>query len=137
MKHAQHFFINCEWVAPSTDATMDVIDPSTEEVTETIALGAQADTDAAVAAAKAAFPAWAATPLAERVKLMERVREIYIARADEMADAISREMGAPQQLAKVNQVGAGTWHMDGFLEALHEIDFEAPLASSPKERTLL
>jgi len=137
MKHAQHFFINGEWVAPSTDATMDVIDPSTEEVTETIALGAQADTDAAVAAAKAAFPAWAATPLAERVKLMERVREIYIARADEMADAISREMGAPQQLAKVNQVGAGTWHMDGFLEALPEIDFEAPLASSPKERTLL
>ena len=137
MKHAQHFFINGEWVAPSTDATMDVIDPSTEEVTETIALGAQADTDAAVAAAKAAFPAWAATPLAERVKLMERVREIYIARADEMADAISREMCAPQQLAKVNQVGAGTWHMDGFLEALPEIDFEAPLASSPKERTLL
>ena len=64
MKHAQHFFINGGWVAPSTDATMDVIDPSTEEVTETIALGAQADTDAAVAAAKAAFPAWAATPLA-------------------------------------------------------------------------
>jgi aldehyde dehydrogenase (NAD+) len=116
---------------------MDVIDPSTEEVTETIALGAQADTDAAVAAAKAAFPAWAATPVADRIKLIERLREVYLARAPEMAEAIRREMGSPQEFARNNQVGAGTWHLDGYLEAMPDLPFESPLPSSPKERILL
>jgi aldehyde dehydrogenase (NAD+) len=133
MKHAQHFFINGAWVAPSTDRRMDVIDPSTEEVTETIALGAQADTDAAVAAARAAFPAWAATPMAQRVALIERLLVIYNRRADEMAQAMSREMGAPMAWSRAQQVGAGSWHMEGFLEAAERFEAEAPLPSSPKE----
>jgi aldehyde dehydrogenase (NAD+) len=66
MIEKREFYINGEWVAPTTPNDCAVINPSTEEPCAVISLGGQADTDKAVAAAKAAFPAWAATAPAER-----------------------------------------------------------------------
>jgi aldehyde dehydrogenase (NAD+) len=114
---------------------MDVINPSTEEVCATIAIGDQADTDAAVAAAKAAFPSWSQTDKADRVALLQKFRDIYVSRAEDMAQAISTEMGAPQQLARAQQIGAGTWHIDGFLKAFDGFEFEK--MHTPTEATLL
>ncbi|WP_240493794.1 aldehyde dehydrogenase family protein, partial [Paracoccus sp. SM22M-07] len=68
----------------------------------------QADTDAAVAAAKRAFPAWSATPPAERLAKVEKILEIYQKRAGDMAWAISHEMGAPAEMSLNNQVASGT-----------------------------
>ena len=120
----REFYIDGKWVAPAQARDFDVIDPSTEEVTAVISLGDQADTDAAVAAAKAAFPSWSQTPLAERVNLIKKFLEIYKARAQEMADAMTCEMGAPKDWSLSEQVGAGTWHTEGFLEALETFEFE-------------
>ena len=133
--NTQEFYINGQWVAPNTAATMDVINPSTEEVCATIAIGDQADTDAAVAAAKAAFPSWSQTDKANRVALLQKFRDIYVSRAEDMAQAISTEMGAPQQLARAQQIGAGTWHIDGFLKAFDGFEFEK--MHTPTEATLL
>jgi aldehyde dehydrogenase (NAD+) len=133
--NTQKFYINGQWVAPNSAATMDVINPSTEEVCATIAIGNQADTDAAVAAAKAAFPGWSQTDKADRVALLQKFRDIYVSRAEDMAQAISTEMGAPQQLARVQQIGAGTWHIDGFLKAFDGFEFEK--MHTPTEATLL
>jgi len=133
--NTQEFYINGQWVAPNSAATMDVINPSTEEVCATIAIGNQADTDAAVAAAKAAFPGWSQTNKADRVALLQKFRDIYVSRAEDMAQAISTEMGAPQQLARVQQIGAGTWHIDGFLKAFDGFEFEKMHTST--EATLL
>ena len=133
--NTREFYINGQWVAPNSAATMDVINPSTEEVCATIAIGDQADTDAAVAAAKAAFPAWSQTDKADRVALLQKFRDIYVSRAEDMAQAISTEMGAPQQLARVQQIGAGTWHIDGFLKAFDGFEFEK--MHTPTEATLL
>ena len=133
--NTQEFYINGQWVAPNSAATMDVINPSTEEVCATIAIGDQADTDAAVAAAKAAFPGWSQTDKADRVALLQKFRDIYVSRAEDMAQAISTEMGAPQQLARVQQIGAGTWHIDGFLKAFDGFEFEK--MHTPTEATLL
>ena len=133
--NTQEFYINGQWVAPNSAATMDVINPSTEEVCATIAIGNQADTDAAVAAAKAAFPGWSQTDKADRVALLQKFRDIYVSRAEDMAQAISTEMGAPQQLARVQQIGAGTWHIDGFLKAFDGFEFEK--MHTPTEATLL
>ena len=91
----REFYINGAWVAPASPRDCAVIDPSTEEAVATISLGDQADTDAAVAAAKAAFPAWAATPPAERRAAVVRILEQYEARKEELARAISLEMGSP------------------------------------------
>lgn len=127
MQDARNFYINGAWTAPHTPRDAPVLNPSTEQAIATISLGDKADTDAAVAAAKAAFPAWAATSKEERIAALERLLEIYKARAEEMAQAISQEMGAPIALARTAQVGAGAGHLKNMIETLKAYEFERPL----------
>ena len=134
MIEKRQFYINGQWVSPAAARDFDVIDPATEEVCAVISLGDQTDTDAAVAAAKAAFPTWAETPLEERVALIRRLGEIYKERRDEMGEAIRMEMGAPTDLARNNQWGAGSWHLDGFLDALETFEFEKPYKGADRMR---
>ena len=61
MSHDLQFYIDGAWVDPIAPKTLDVIDPSTEEAFAKIAMGSAADVDRAVAAAKAAFPAFSRT----------------------------------------------------------------------------
>jgi len=130
MKNEKNFYINGAWVAPSQPDTLDVINPSTEEVCATISLGAEADTNAAVAAARASFDSWSQTTKAERLDLLKVLSEVYNDRAEEMAQAISLEMGAPQDLARAQQVGAGSWHLGGFLKALETFKFDRMLTET-------
>ncbi len=137
MQNAKNFYIDGKWVAPAKARDLAVIDPSTEEICETISLGDQADTDAAVAAAKRAFESWGWSDPAERIALAEKLLEIYNARAEEMAQAISLEMGAPQDLARAQQVGAGSWHLEGFIRAAKDFVWDHPLGDwAPNERTV-
>jgi len=122
----RQFYINGAWVDPVVPNDHPVIDPSNEEVCAIISLGSAADTDAAVAAAKAAFPAWAATPPSERKALVERILEQFVKRRQEMAEAISVEMGAPMRLAYGAQAGALEWHLRNFLTAVDEIQWLKP-----------
>ena len=128
MIEKRQFYINGAWVNPASPRDHNVIDPSTEEVCAVISLGDQADTDAAVAAAKAAWPAWAATPAEERIALVEKLLEVYMSRSEEMAQAISTEMGAPIDLARTAQVGAGMSHIKNFLRAAKGFDYNKPLS---------
>ena len=121
------FYINGAWVQPAAPRDLEVIDPSTEEAVAVISLGDQADTDAAVAAAKAAFPAWSATPPAERLAHVERILEVYKRRAPDMAAAITAEMGAPQDMALGDQTGAGEFHIQTFIDAFRDFEFIRPL----------
>ncbi len=131
------FYIDGAWVAPAAACDHDVIDPSTEEVCAVISLGGQADTDAAVAAARRAFDGWSRTPVSTRLELLEKLAELYAARAADMARAISAEMGAPIDLATAAQVGAGAFHLGGFIKALRDFDFQSPLGpQSPSEMIL-
>ena len=101
------FYIDGAWVEPAQASDLEVIDPSNEEPFAVISLGAQADTDRAVAAAKAAFPAWAATPPAERLAHVERILKIYQKRSNDIGDAITSEMGAPTSMSREDQAGSG------------------------------
>jgi len=135
MLEKRDFYINGNWVAPKAGTDCDVIDPSTEEKCAVISLGGQADTDAAVAAAKAAFPAWSATPKAARIAVVERILEVYNARADDMSKAISLEMGAPIDLATQQQTPCGPWHIENALTAARNFEFERPLGDhAPNDR---
>ncbi|MEM9318609.1 MAG: aldehyde dehydrogenase family protein [Pseudomonadota bacterium] len=137
MPDTTQFYINGAWVDPQDGQPCDVIDPSTEEPCATISLGGAADTDAAVAAARAAFDGWAATDPAERIAALERVAAAYQARAKDMAQAISTEMGAPIDMARDQQVGAGSWHFDGVLAAARGFAWDHPLGEhAPGERIL-
>ncbi|PRX37412.1 aldehyde dehydrogenase (NAD+) [Meinhardsimonia xiamenensis] len=137
MLDRRKFYINGEWVDPSAPNEFEVIDPSTEEPCAVIALGGQADTDAAVAAARAAFEGWMFTPREERVALVRKLLDIYEARAEEMAQAISMEMGAPIDFSRSQQVTAGSWHIRNFLKAYEGFEHERPLGPhAPEDRIL-
>jgi len=118
-----NFFIDGEWVAPMVQASLDVIDPSTEEAYTKIAVGSKADVDKAVAAAKAAFPAFSQTNKAERLKLLTRILEIYNERYEDIAQALSLEMGAPITWAREAQVWAGRAHLEATIKALADYEF--------------
>ncbi len=135
MPSSKQFYINGEWVAPLKAHDHPVIDPSTEQPFATISLGSAEDCDRAVAAAKAAFPAWAATPPAERRALVVRILEQYEKRKEEMAQAISQEMGAPIDLAREQQAPCLPWHLTNFLTAFDQIEWIRPLGPhAPNDR---
>ncbi len=137
MLDARKHYINGQWVASIDGRDMAVENPSTEEPIATISLGGIADVNAAVAAAKAAFPAWAATPPEERIAALERLMTAYKARASEMAQAISAEMGAPIALAQTAQVGAGSGHLKGAIRAAKAFAFKRPLGDQAPGEMIL
>lgn len=135
MADNKQFYINGAWVNPAVANDFDVINPSNEEPCATISLGGQADTDAAVAAAKAAFPSWSQTSKADRLALLNKLLEVYKSRAEEMAQAMSMEMGAPIDMSRANQTGAGSWHLEGFIKAFEGFEFDRDYTAT--EKTLL
>ncbi|MDE3029641.1 MAG: aldehyde dehydrogenase family protein, partial [Paracoccaceae bacterium] len=138
MSHEREFYINGAWVVPISARTCEVIDPSTEEVCATIALGDRADTDAAVAAAKAAFEGWSRTRPEERLAYVEKILTIYERRSEDMSRAISLEMGAPIDMARRSQTTSGTWHISNFITAFKSMEWIRPLGShAPNDRIAL
>ncbi|MEI9928044.1 MAG: aldehyde dehydrogenase family protein [Sphingomonas sp.] len=123
-------YIDGQWVASEGGTRHAVINPATEAAVSEITLGSQADVDKAVAAARRAFESWSRTSVDERVALIERVLDEYKARADDMAEAISLEMGAPLSLAKTAQVGTGIGHLMAAARALKAFEFEETIGNS-------
>jgi aldehyde dehydrogenase (NAD+) len=124
MPHEQQFYIDGDWVDPIAPRLLDVIDPSTEEPFTQIAVGSAADVDRAVAAARAAFPAYSRTSRAERLDLLRAVLAEYRKRYDDIAAAISKEMGAPLNFAKSDQAWTGSAHLERMIEVLQSYAFE-------------
>ncbi len=118
------FYIDGAWVDPVERRILDVINPATEQPVARISLGGAADVDRAVKAARAAFPAYSRTPKAERIALLERIVEAYKARYDDIAKAISQEMGAPTTLASKAQAATGIGHLKQMIAVLSEYEFE-------------
>jgi aldehyde dehydrogenase (NAD+) len=130
MKDLRQFYINGQWVDPVQARDLAVENPSTEELVATISLGAAADVDAAVAAAKAAFPAYSKVSIEERIALMEKLLQIYKDRYDEMAVAISVEMGAPISFATAAQADCGRGHINAAIESLKQFEFERQVGNT-------
>ena len=138
MIELRQFYVGGRWQPAHSTAGQALIDASTEEPFGLVALADDRDTDAAIAAARAAFPSWSATDPATRMALVERIREIHLERTDDMARAISQEMGAPIDLARNAQAAAGPRHMANFLEAMRDFQFVQPLGShAPNDRILM
>lgn len=117
------FFIGGAWVDPVEPALLDVIDPSTEEAFTTISIGSRSDVDRAVAAAKRAFATFSVTDRAERLALLERILIAYNERFEDIAQAVSREMGAPLSFARESQAWAGRAHLEATIAAFKTFEF--------------
>jgi aldehyde dehydrogenase (NAD+) len=125
------FYIDGKWVDPAIPRDCDVIDPSTEEACAVISLGSEADTNAAVAAARRALPGWAETTLETRIAFVEKVLEIYKRRIQEVADVIMMEMGAPRDWALKEQAQAGIDNIQDALDSVRKIEFSHPIGTTP------
>ena len=118
-------YIDGAWVAPATStATIDAINPATEEVCAVVALCGPDDVERAVQAARAAFDGYAALALDERIALTEKLIAIFERRYDEMVTAISTEMGAPYDLSHDAQAESGPGHLRATIRAAREMAWE-------------
>ncbi|MEJ6576132.1 MAG: aldehyde dehydrogenase family protein [Emcibacteraceae bacterium] len=124
MQNNLKFYINGEWVNPTTPNQFDVINPATEEAFTQISLGSKEDVDKAVSAAKEAFPSYSKWSVEARADLLQRVLDLYKIRHDEIAKAISLEMGAPIRMSKADQAAVGSSHFQSALDALKNFTFE-------------
>ena len=123
MSNNRKFYIDGAWVEPAEPRLIDVVDPSTEEVFTQIAVGAAADVDRAVAAAKHAFGAFSITKVADRRELLANISREYAKRYSDIADAVSLEMGAPLAFAHAAQAWIGGAHIDEMVRLLGEYRF--------------
>ena len=124
MQEHLKFYIDGEWVDPATPATLDVINPTTEAPFATISMGSATDVEKAVAAAKTAFESFSKTSVQERMELLGAILGEYTKRYDEIAAAISTEMGAPIWLSKAAQAATGQAHFATTLELLKTYAWE-------------
>ncbi|MGB2217567.1 MAG: aldehyde dehydrogenase family protein [Porticoccaceae bacterium] len=130
MKDLRKFYINGQWVDPLVSNDLAVENPATEESIATISLGAAADVNAAIAAAKAAFPSYSQVSVEQRIALMENLLKIYMDRYEEMAVAISMEMGAPISFASAAQADTGRGHISAAIDALKQFEFERQVGNT-------
>jgi aldehyde dehydrogenase (NAD+) len=123
MRDLREFYIDGAWVEPARRNDFPVVNPATEEQVATITLGGAADLDRAVDAARRAFPAFSRTTVAERQALLGRFVEVYRRRFDDVAEAISTELGAPLAFARRSQTKLGIGHMATMQELLGHYPF--------------
>ena len=126
MRDCLKFYIDGAWVEPAEPHALDVINPATEAVAGRISLGGAADVDRAAVAARRAFDAWSQTSREHRLALLERIAEEYRRRQDDIAEAVSEELGAPARLARQAQVPSGLGHIEAAITVLRDFPFEEP-----------
>jgi aldehyde dehydrogenase (NAD+) len=130
MYEFKRFYIDGAWVSPPGRRELAVINPATEQEIGKIMLGAAEDVDVAVKAARAAFETYSETSREERMALLERIIAVYKKRMQDVALAISDEMGAPMKFALNSQAGSGLGHFMATLSALKEFEFEERLGTT-------
>lgn len=120
MSNFTKFYIGGQWVEPAGRRRLPVENPATEKTVAEITLGTPADVDAAVAAARHAFPTYSKLPVAERIRLFERLLAILSRRRAEIAEITSLEMGAPITFAIEAQTASCIAHAEAIITVLQD-----------------
>jgi len=128
------FYINGAWSAPAVPASLPVVNPATEEVVAQVARGSAADVDRAVAAARAAFAGWSATPAESRAKVLGKIYELILERKEQLAQAVSLEMGAAISFARAMQVPLAAEHVRVARDLLSSYRFQTVKDGTAIER---
>jgi aldehyde dehydrogenase (NAD+) len=114
----ERHYVGGSWVAPLGTGMMPIMNPATDSRIGTLALGSAADVDRAAQAAVDAFEEFGRWSKSDRLALLRRIRALTEARREDLAQAITAEMGAPITMARASQAEAGIGHADGFIAAL-------------------
>lgn len=124
MHNSTKFFIDGKWVDPIAGALHDVINPATEEVIGQISLGTEKDVDAAVKAARRAFESFSQTTKAQKIDLFRSILRVFERREDELAEAMTNEMGSPIWFSKQVQTSTPYAHFVHLIEVLDSYQHE-------------
>ena len=124
MNNNQKFYINGKWVNPISKDILDVTNPANEDIIAQISLGNKEDLDVAVNAAKKSFNSWSTSSVDLRIELLNKLKDIYQSRFDEMTKAIILEMGCPHNFASEVQTQSGLDHINDFIDRLKNFKFE-------------
>jgi aldehyde dehydrogenase (NAD+) len=124
MREYLKFYVDGKWVDPLRPNTFDVENPATEQVSGKISLGSAADVDVAVNAARRAFASWSQSTREQRLDLLQAILAEYQNRADDLAEAVTEEIGAPPSLAAGPQVFLGIAHLTTAIDVLKNFTFE-------------
>ena len=116
-------YIDGGWTPVSGKEMLPVVDPTSGETVAEVAAGTAADLDQAVAAARAAFPAFAASPVADRIALLERIHALILERAEPLARTLTLEMGAAISHARAAHVPLAAAHVRAAIDVLRNYDF--------------
>jgi aldehyde dehydrogenase (NAD+) len=130
MNNNAKFYIDGAWVNPTVAKPFGLISPATEEVIGEISMGSSADIDRAVVAAKAAFPKFSLTSRQERLALFDRIIAAFESRFEDMAAAITEEMGSPLLFSKKVQVPTPLEHFKELHRVLETYEFEYMMGST-------
>ncbi len=122
MQNLNKYYIDGAWVTPSSTREFPVMNPATEQQIGVITLGNEDDVNRAVAAAKAAFETYSRTTKEERLALLEKLLEVTKARMEELAQAMTAEMGAPITMSRSPQADSAVEHLQDFIKALKSLD---------------
>ncbi|WP_144098277.1 aldehyde dehydrogenase family protein [Croceicoccus sediminis] len=118
------FYIDGEWVAPAAPGKVQpVISPVSEEQIGTVSMGGTEDVERAVSAARRAFPTFSATSPEERAQMLQKVLALLEERAEDFAQAITREMGSAIAFSRAGQVPFGIAHVRAAIEVLADFPF--------------
>jgi aldehyde dehydrogenase (NAD+) len=123
-------FIGGEWVAPSSDEAIEVVNSTTEEVMGTIPACSATDADRAVAAARGAFDAWSQSPREERAGYLAAIAAGLGERSEEIAATITQELGMPLKLSQMIQVGLPTSQFAAMPGLIEEVAWEEQIGNS-------
>ena len=124
--HHNKFYIAGKWVEPQSEDRWPLVNPATEQVVAHIPMASEADVNAAVAAAKAAFPSYSQTTVSQRIQWFKRLLDIYRANADAITDAMIMEIGCPRSFTHEVQTPCGDGHIEVMIEVLESFQFEHP-----------
>ena len=125
MREYLKFYIDGQWVDPIEPKTLDVDNPTTEQVSGKIAIGSAADVDKAVKAASKAFATWSQTSREERLDLLQAIHgRVSEACPADLGEAVTEEMGAPASLGAGPQVYLGLGHLATAIDVLKNFEFE-------------
>jgi len=116
-------YIDGDWLPLSGNEMLPVVDPATEAIIAEVAAGTAADLDRAVAAARRAFGSFAASPVAERIALLERIHALMLDRAEALARTLTLEMGAAIGHARAAHVPLAAAHVRAAIDVLRDYDF--------------
>jgi len=124
--HHNKFYIAGKWVETQSEDRWPLVNPATEQVVAHIPMASEADVNAAVAAAKAAFPSYSQTTVSQRIQWFKRLLDIYRANADAITDAMIMEIGCPRSFTHEVQTPCGDGHIEVMIEVLESFQFEHP-----------